>query len=52
MSHPLTDTTERLQRLLEAALKETNPANCDELSKEIWRVLEEREAIKETEHAG
>jgi hypothetical protein len=47
MSDPLADTTARLQRLLEVMMQERNPAKCDELSEEIWRVLEEREAIKE-----
>jgi hypothetical protein len=28
-------------------MQERDPAKCDELSEEIWRVLEEREAIKE-----
>lgn len=53
MSHALEDTTARLQLLVAKVMKETNRAKCDELSEEIWRVLEEREAIKEalTEHA-
>jgi len=53
MSHPLAGTTAHLQRLVERAMKETDQAKCDELTEEIWRVLEEREAIKEalTEHA-
>ena len=53
MAQPLGDTTTRLQGLLERAMKETDQATCDELTEEVWRVLEEREAIKEalTEHA-
>ena len=47
MSDPLADTTARLQRLLETVMKETDHAKYDELSEEIWRVLEEREEIKE-----
>jgi hypothetical protein len=47
MSDPLADTTARLQRLQEVMMQERDPAKIDELSKEIWRVLEEREAIKE-----
>lgn len=47
MSDPLADTTARLQRLLEVVMQERDQAKCDELSEEIWRVLEEREAIKE-----
>ena len=37
----------RLQRLLEVMTQERDPAKCDELSEEVWRMLEEREAIKE-----
>jgi len=47
MSDPLADTTARLQQLLEVVMQERDQAKCDELSEEIWRVLEEREAIKE-----
>ena len=47
MSDPLADTTARLQRLLEVVMQERDQAKCDELSEEIWQVLEEREAIKE-----
>ena len=47
MSDPLAETTARLQRLLETVLKETDHARRDELSEEIWRVLEEHEEIKE-----
>jgi hypothetical protein len=47
MSDPLTDTTARLQRLLETVMKEIDHARRDELSEEIWRVLEEHEEIKE-----
>jgi hypothetical protein len=47
MSDPLADTTARLQRLLETVMKETDHAKYDELSEEIWRVLEKREQINE-----
>jgi hypothetical protein len=35
------------RRLLEVVMQERDQAKCDELSEEIWRVLEELEAIKE-----
>jgi hypothetical protein len=47
MSNALADTTTHLQRLLEKIMKETDRAKSDELSEEIWRVLEQREGIKE-----
>jgi hypothetical protein len=47
MLKPLADTTARLQRLLEVVMMETDQAKFDELSEQIWRVLEERERIKE-----
>jgi hypothetical protein len=47
MSDPLADTTARLQRLLEVMMQERDPEKCDQLSEEIWRVLEEREVLKE-----
>jgi hypothetical protein len=47
MLNPLAGTTARLQRLLEVVMKETDQAKYEELSEEIWRVLEEREGIKE-----
>jgi len=47
MLNPLADTTARLQRLLEVVMKETDQAKYDELSEEIWRVLKQREGIKE-----
>jgi len=47
MSDSFADTTARPQRLLEVVMQERDQAKCDELSEEIWRVLEEREAIKE-----
>jgi hypothetical protein len=28
-------------------MQERDPAKCDELSEEVWRMVEEREAIKE-----
>jgi hypothetical protein len=47
MFDPLADTTARLQRLLAVVMKEADQAKCNELSEEIWRVLEEREGVKE-----
>jgi hypothetical protein len=46
MSDPLADTTARLERLLEQAMKETDPDKTDELCAEIWRVLGERDDIR------
>jgi hypothetical protein len=46
MSDPLADTTARLERLLEQAMKETDPDKSDELCAEIWRVLLERDEIR------
>jgi hypothetical protein len=47
MSDPLADTTAHLKRLLKVVMQERDQAKCDELSEEIWQVLEKREAIKE-----
>ena len=47
MPDRLAHTTARLQGLLETVMKETDHAKYDELAEEIWRVLEEREEIKE-----
>jgi len=46
MLDPLADTTARLERLVEQAMKETDPDKSDELCAEIWRVLREREEVK------
>jgi hypothetical protein len=46
MLDPLADTTERLERLVEQATKETDPGKSDELCAEIWRVLHEREEVR------
>jgi hypothetical protein len=48
MLDPLADTTARLERLLEKAMKETDPDKSDELGAEIWRVLRERDEIRKT----
>jgi hypothetical protein len=48
MSDPLAHTTARLERLLEQAMKETDPDKSDELCAEIWRVLLERDEIRKT----
>jgi hypothetical protein len=47
MSHPRAGATAHLQRIVERAMRETAQGKCDELTEEIWRVSEEREAIKE-----
>lgn len=46
MPDPLADTTARLKRLVELAMKETDPDKSDELCAEIWRILHEREEVK------
>jgi hypothetical protein len=46
MFDPLADTTARLERLVEQAMKETDPDKSDELCAEIWRVLRERDEVK------
>lgn len=43
---PLADTAARLERLVEQAMKETDPRKCDELGAEIWRVLSERNEVR------
>ena len=46
MLNPLADTTARLKRLVEQAMKETDPDKSDELCAEIWRVLGERDEVR------
>ena len=46
MSDSLADTTAYLERLVEQAMKETDPDKGDELCAEIWRVLSERDEIR------
>ena len=46
MSDPLGDSTARLERLVEQAMKETDPDKSDEVCAEIWRVLHERDEIR------
>jgi hypothetical protein len=46
MLDPLADTTARLERLVERAMKETDPDKSDELCSEIWRVLRERDDVR------
>jgi len=46
MLDPLADTTARLKRLVELAMKETDPDRTDELCAEIWRVLGERDEVR------
>ena len=45
----LTETTLRLQQLVGQIMKETDPIRYDELGAEIWRVLDEREHLREQE---
>jgi len=46
MLDPFADTTARLERLVEQAMKETDPDKSDELCSEIWRVLRERDEVR------
>jgi len=46
MLDPLAETTARLERLVEKAMKETDPDKSDELCAEIWRVLRERDEVR------
>jgi hypothetical protein len=46
MLDPFADTTARLERLVEQAMKETDPDKTDELCAEIWRVLRERDELR------
>ena len=43
---PLAETTARLERLVEKAMKETDPDKSDELCAKIWRVLRERDEVR------
>jgi hypothetical protein len=45
MPDPLADTTVRLKRLVELAMKETDPDKSDELCAE-WRILRERDEVR------
>ncbi len=47
MPDPLAALTARLERLLEQAMNETDPARCDDLSAEIRQVLRERERLNQ-----
>jgi len=49
---PLADTTARLERLVEQAMKETDPDKSDELCAEIWRVLRERDEVRKALHVA
>lgn len=48
MVSPLDETSARLRQLVERAMKETDPDKADELCAEIWRVLRERDALRES----
>jgi hypothetical protein len=52
MLDPLADTTARLERLVEQAMKEADPDKSDELCAEIWRVLRERDAARKGLHVA
>jgi hypothetical protein len=41
----LADLTRHLARLLQQAMKETDPVGHDKLGSEIWRVLREEERL-------
>lgn len=48
MPQPFEDSTALLQRLVAEVVKEkTDPVKYDELCAEIWRVLDERERLRE-----
>ena len=46
MLESFADSTARLEKLLELATKEKDPARSDELAAEIRRVLNEREFLR------
>jgi len=46
MLDPLADTTAGLERLVEKAMKETDPDKSGELCAEILRVLRERDEVR------
>ena len=46
MPYASAESTARLESLLRQVMTETDPAKCDELAAEIWRVLEERDRLK------
>ncbi|MGB8060554.1 MAG: hypothetical protein WCF26_01500 [Candidatus Sulfotelmatobacter sp.] len=52
MFDALADTTARLERLVEQAMKETDPEKTDELCAEIWRVLGERDEVRKALRAA
>ncbi len=52
MLDPLADTTARLERLVEQAMKETDPDKNAELCAEIWRVLSERDEVRKAQRVA
>jgi hypothetical protein len=46
MLDPLANTTARLERLLNQAIKESDRDKTDELCAEIWRILHERNEVR------
>jgi IS4 transposase len=46
MADAFAESTARLESLLRQAIKETDPSKCNDLTAEIWRVLEERDRLK------
>lgn len=48
MADPLAESTALLERLVREIMQETDPAKCDALATEIWRVVKERERARGT----
>jgi hypothetical protein len=46
MPDVIADSTAELERLVRRILTETDPTRYDDLAAEIWRVLDERERLK------
>ena len=45
MPDKFAESTRRLEQLVHRVMKETDPVLYDQLAKEIWRVLAERESL-------
>jgi uncharacterized protein (DUF2249 family) len=48
MADDLADLNKHLARLLQQAMKETDPVEYDKLGAEIWRVLREQERLSDS----
>ena len=46
MSDPLAESLERLKRLVDQVMTETDPAKYDALASEIWQVLYARQVLQ------